>query len=84
MGTRHGVVVLTNDFTGPLRTRQFLFLRRILETGGLSGFEVASVANLQPESVEEAKTLIPSLDVRALFLGSWRTPVLLSGAVKGV
>ena len=45
--------------------------RRILETGGLSGFEVASVANLQPESVEEAKTLIPSLDVRAFLLGTW-------------
>lgn len=33
----------------------------------MTGFELASVANLQPETAEEAKVLIPSLDVSASF-----------------
>ena len=36
---------------------------RILEVGGLSSFEAACMVNLLPESAEEAKNLIPSLDV---------------------
>lgn len=36
---------------------------RTLDAGEMTGFELASVANLQPESAEEAKILIPSLDV---------------------
>ena len=36
---------------------------RTLDAGEMTGFELASVANLQPETAEEAKILIPSLDV---------------------
>ncbi|KAH3761237.1 DNA-directed RNA polymerase II subunit RPB4 [Pelomyxa schiedti] len=36
-------------------------VRRILETAGLRQFEVASIANIMPETAEEAKALIPSL-----------------------
>ncbi|KAK9901556.1 hypothetical protein WJX75_001671 [Coccomyxa subellipsoidea] len=38
-------------------------IRETLDAGAMTGFELASVANLQPESAEEAKILIPSLDV---------------------
>lgn len=37
-------------------------VRQVLEAGGLTTFEVASVANLQPETAEEAKILIPTLE----------------------
>ncbi|CAK0761774.1 hypothetical protein CVIRNUC_002892 [Coccomyxa viridis] len=38
-------------------------MRTILEVGGLSSFEAACMVNLLPESAEEAKSLIPSLDM---------------------
>lgn len=36
-------------------------LRKTLSAFGLHGFEVAQLINLMPESVEEAKCIIPSL-----------------------
>ncbi|EIE20674.1 polymeras-like protein II polypeptide D [Coccomyxa subellipsoidea C-169] len=37
-------------------------IRMVLDAGEMTGFELASVANLQPETAEEARILIPSLD----------------------
>lgn len=39
----------------------------------LAEFEIACVANLMPENAEEARFLVPSLDVRALFCRTCRT-----------
>ena len=46
-----------------LRGQVFCVVCRVLDAGEMTGFELASVANLQPETAEEAKILIPSLDV---------------------
>mmetsp|Transcript_24774 Transcript_24774/g.42706 ORF Transcript_24774/g.42706 Transcript_24774/m.42706 type:complete len:136 (+) Transcript_24774:44-451(+) len=41
-------------------------VRKLLETKGLEQWELASIGNLNPETAEVAKTLIPSLQNRNL------------------
>lgn len=38
-------------------------LRELCSARGLMDFETAAVTNLQPQSMDEAKTLVPSLEV---------------------
>ena len=58
-----------------------LLVCRVLDAGGISSFEAACMVNLQPESAEEAKALIPSLDVSccATLLGSAHPQLLCAG-----
>ncbi len=45
--------------------RRLLDLRRTIASYGCTEFELGQLANLAPEAVEEAKLLIPTLDVSA-------------------